>query len=270
MADSSLTQADKLRALGIRSPDQSIGLDLQLFEDIKEWFKENEDGFSSFEDTANNEGSYSELEQYLVDNNILDAENADQFITKIQNKYSDYKAFTDDLTNYESFDEFINTFNPGSGLTGDTKDSEGNNNQGIRFHSEDGVSRAGVPVPKGTVEIYGPRVEFSQSDPPIDNPEASLSVSNFSVSEQIVNPNEPVTYSASVSNGSGYATTFSIKLYEGDAVAASKSVEFGPTETKTVEFQRIYQTIQTFEASIMDSGTISIAIAPSGISRIVP
>jgi hypothetical protein len=268
MAESSLTQADKLRALGIRSPDQSIELDLQLFEDIKEWFKENEDGFSSFEDEAKNQGDYSSLEQYLVDNNILSSENADQFITKIQNKYDDYTAFTNDLSNYESFDEFINSFNPGSGLTGDTKDSEGDPNQGIRFHSEDGVSRAGVPVPKGTVEIYGPRVEFSQSAPAIDNPEAALSVSNFTVSNTIPQKYEVVTYSADLTNDSGYSTSFSIKLYEDDEVAASKNVEFGVGETKTVEFTQQYTVLRSFDASIMDSSTTTVTVAPAGIVRI--
>ena len=266
---SSLTQEDKLRALGLKSPDQSIELDLELFEDIKDWYEENKDGFSSFEDDANNESSFADLKQKLIDDGVLSQEQADQLFTKIENKYEgDYTAFTDDLSNYESFDEFINSFNPGSGLTGDTKDDSGDPNQGIRFHSEDGVSRAGVAVPKGTVEIYGPRVEFSQSAPAIDNPEAAISVSNFTVSNQIPVKFEIVTYSADLTNESGYSTSFSIKLYHDDAIRSSKTVEFGVNETKTVEFTEQYNTLRSFDASIMDSGTITVSVIPAGLQII--
>ena len=34
---------------------------------------------------------------------------------------------------------------------------------GIRIHEEDGVSKDGVEVPAGTVEVYGLKVEFSHT-----------------------------------------------------------------------------------------------------------
>ena len=265
MADSALTQNDKLRALGLRSADQSLELDLELFEEIKEWYNENKDGFSDFVDDANAESSFADLKQKLIDNGVLNQEQADQLFTKIENKYDSYTAFTDDLSTYESFEEFINSFNPGSGLTGGTKDDTGKINQGIRFHEENGVSQAGVPVPAGTVEIYGPRVEFSQSAPAIESPEAALSVSNFTVSNTLPLKYENITYSADLTNESGYGTSFSIKLYHDDAVQSSKTVEFGPSETKTVEFTEKYTTLRSFEASIMDSSTTTVSVIPKGL-----
>ena len=268
MADSGLTQEDKLRALGLRSPDQSLGFDLDKLEDIKEEYEENRGGWDDFVDDANNESSFADLKQKIVNEGILNQDRADKLFTKIENRYGDYSSFLNDLSNYDTFDEFLFSFNTGSGVTGGTKDGNGDPNQGIRFHAENGVSFAGVPVPKGTVEIYGPRVEFSQSAPAIDNPQAAVSVSNFTVSETVPVKGEEVVYSADITNDSGYGTSFSIKLFHDGAVESSKSVSFGPGETKTVEFRERYQNLGAFDASIMDSSTTVVAVAPDGIARI--
>ena len=262
MGESSLTQEDKLRALGIRQPNQSIDLDAELFDEIAEAYEE---AFNDFLDDVDGLDSFEEFEDFLVDEDILSAEDAEQLRTRLESRFEEFGEFEDDLNTYESFDEWFNDFNAGETLTGGTKDEDGTVNQGIKFHEQDGVSRAGVPVPAGTVEVYGPRVEFSQTDPAIEDPDASLLTQNLTVSNTTPTRFETVTYSADITNTSGYSTSFSIRLYEDDSRVASKSVSFRVNETKTVEFERSYEEYDSFDVRINDSDEETVVVIHPGI-----
>lgn len=255
---SSLTQVEKLRALGLKSPDASNNPYEGLFDQI-----EGAKSFSEFNTDVQGQSSFGEFETYLTDTIGMSSSDASRFRTRMEQKYADFPTFQSELSGFSSYEGWRGSFSWGTTIAGDTTDGEGVTS-GVRVHGEDGISYDNIRVPKGTVEVFGPRVEFSQTDPPIDA-STDFTASNLTVSNTTPTRYETIVISADITNNSGYATTFTAKLLEDSSVVKSETISFGVNETKTVEFQRRYTELVSVEVAINDTATETVVVIPEGL-----
>lgn len=256
---SELTQVEKLRALGLKSPDASDNPYEELFDEIEAVKSE----FSNFRDDVQSLSSFGEFETYLTDTIGLSSEQASRFRSRMEQKYADFATFQSDLDGFDSYEGWRGSFSWGTTLAGDTTDGEGATS-GVRIHGEDGISYANVSVPKGTVEVFGPRIELSQTDPPIDA-STDFSVTNLTVSDTLPTVYETVQVSADITNNSGYGTSFTAKLLEDSSVTKSKTLSFDPSETKTVTFDLRKTESVSVDVAINDSATETVTWVPAGL-----
>lgn len=267
MVDSNLTQDDKLRALGIRSPEAGSDISQDLFETIQEAF----DSLDEFEDEIDNFTSFDEFENYLVNQGILDAEDAERLRQRIEARFGDYQSLLDEIDSADTFNEWISQYNPGGGVTGGS-------NQGVRFHEQAGVSRNGIQVPAGTVEVYGARVEFSETDPSA-NPEISFTTSNISASSTTIGVQttqtfdifpEEVVISADVTNTSGGEAEITSRLYEDDEEVETTTSTFADGETVEVSFAVRPSGLGQHDFRINQSDSVTITVDPSNSPVPIP
>jgi len=258
---SSLTQVEKLRALGLKSADSSNNPYEGLFTQI-----ENAKSYSEFtDDVQNTLSSWSEFETYLQDTIGRTATEAARFRNRMEQKYASFSDFQSALGTFSSFAGWRGSFSWGTTIAGDTTDGE-DVTSGVRVHGEDGLSYDNIPVGKGTVEIFGPRVEFSKTDAPIDA-STDFAVTNLTVSNTTPQPFETIQISADVTNNSGYGTSFTAQLIEDDSVVNTQTISMDPSETRTVTFDRGYSELVSVEVQINDSGTETVVVVPSNIFR---
>lgn len=265
---SGLTQDDRLRALGLKQESSQADPGRGNFERLK-------DSTTSFEefrgDVQNALSTFDELENYLLDlvddeeEALFDAEQAERFRMDLETKYDGFDALQGDLDEHTSYDEWESSFRFGTTIGGDTMDGDGEQNSGIRFHGEDGISYAGIPVPAGTAEIFAPRIELSQTEPTIEDPDAVFEVTNFEVSNTTPTPYETVEYSAQIENQSGYSTSFTARLMENDERVESKTLDFQVGETRTVTFTRRYEDYDSYEVRINDSVEETVVVIHPGL-----
>lgn len=261
---SGLTQEDKLRALGIKqasSQENPLSGSFEQLRNAVEW-----DTFK--DDVLNDLTGFDEFEDYLVDEAEFEEEGAETLRDRIEAKYESWDDLQDDVDDADSYGEWEGEFRFGTSLTGDTLNEDGENNAGIRIHGEGGVSQAGVTVPAGTVEIYGPRIEFSQTDSTIDDPSTAFNVSNLQVSDTVPTLYETITISAQIENESGYSTSFTAKLTEDGDKVDSKTLSFDVDETRTVEFERTYMEYKSVDVKINDAGPETVSVVQSGIANL--
>jgi len=256
---SSLTQVEKLRALGLKSPDASNNPYTGLFDEI-----EGQKSFSEFNTDVQGQSSFGEFETYLTDTIGMSADDASRFRTRMEQKYADFSTFQSELSGFSSFEGWRGSFSWGTTLAGDTTDGQ-DITSGVRIHGEDGLSYAGVEVGKGTVEFFAPRIEFSQTDAPIDASTDFL-VANLSVSNTTPTVYETVQISADITNNSGYGTSFTAKLLEDSSVIKSKTLSFDPSETKTVTFDLRKTNNVSVDVQINDSSTETVVWIPAGLA----
>lgn len=255
---SSLSQVEKLRALGLKSPDASNNPYENLFDQI-----EAEKDYSTFRNDVQGQSSFGEFETYLTDTIGMSSSDASRFRTRMEQKYTDFADFQSTLDDFSGYPGWRGSFSWGTTIAGDTTDGDGPTS-GVRVHGEDGISYDNVRVGKGTVEIFGPRVEFSQTDPPIDAT-TDFSATNLSVSDTTPYAYETITISADITNNSGYGTSFTAKLLEDGSVVKSKTLDFGPSETLNVEFTRRYTDYVSVEVAINDTASETVTVIPEGL-----
>jgi hypothetical protein len=255
---SSLTQKEKLRALGVKAPTVQNNPYLSTFDAIRE-----EKDYSTFTSDVNGQASFAEFETYLTDTIGVGSETASRFRQRMEQKYETFGDFGTALSGFSSYDEWINSFSWGTTIAGDETDGE-QISAGIRIHGEDGLSYDGVGVPKGTLEVFGPRVELSQTPPPIDA-SSSFSTANLQVSETLPSPYETITISADITNDSGYGLDHTAKLTEDGQVVKSKTVSFAAGETKTVEFTRRYTDYVSVDVKVNEAGPTTVTVIPQGL-----
>jgi len=255
---SSLTQVEKLRALGLKSPDSSNNPYESLFDQI-----EAAKDYSTFSSDVNSQSSFSEFETYLTDTIGMSADDASRFRARIEQKYASFSDLQSAFSSSSSYEEWRGTFSWGTTIAGDTTDGDGPTS-GIRVHGEDGLSYNNEQVGKGTVEIFGPRVEFSETSAPIDA-STDFTVANLTVSNTTPTRYETIQISADITNNSGYGTTFTAKLLEDSSVVQSQTVELDPSETQEVTFDRTYTELVSVEVQINNSATETVVVIPSGL-----
>lgn len=260
---SSLTAKEKLRALGVKAPSVQNNPYLNSFESI-----ESSKTFSQFETDVSGQSSFSEFETYLEDTIGLSADDAAQFRKKMEQKYPSFSDFQSSLSGFSSFDEWINSFSWGTTLGGDTISGGGQGGgvsaAGIRIHGEDGVSKAGVNVPKGTLEIFSPRIELSSADAPIDAT-ASFASGNLTISDTLPTTFETITISADITNNSGYSLDHTTKLtFDGNVVDTSTD-NYGPSETKTISFTYTFEELRSVDVKVDGAGPTTVSVVPEGL-----
>jgi hypothetical protein len=256
---SSLTQTEKLRALGLKRPDSSTNPYSALFDEIA-----SQKDYSTFSSDVNGQASFSEFETYLTDTIGMSSADAARFRSRMEQKYASFSDFQSALSGFSSYEEWKGSFSWGTTIGGDTTDGD-KVTSGVRIHGEDGVSYDDVAVGKGTVEVFGPRIEFSQTDAAIDA-STDFAVTNLTVSDTTPQKGETINISADITNNSGYGTDFTAKLLEDSSVKKTKTVSFDPSETKTVSFSRTYSELVSVEVQINDSGTQTVSVEPEGIA----
>jgi len=256
---SNLTQVEKLRALGLKSPDSSNNPYEALFDQI-----EDAKDYTSFRSDVQGQASFGEFETYLVEEVGMSSTDASRFRSRMEQKYSSFGDFGTALDEFDGFPGWRGSFSWGTTIAGDTTDGE-DPTSGIRVHGEDGISYDNEPVGKGTVEIFGPRIEFSQTDAPIDA-STDFEVTNLSVSDTTPYTYQTIQISADVTNNSGYGTTFTAKLLEDSSVVKGKTVQIDPGETLTVEFDRTYTDYVSVEVAVNSSAAETVTVIPIGLT----
>lgn len=255
---SNLSQVEKLRALGLKSPDASNNPYESLFDQI-----EAAKDYSTFRNDVQGQSSFGEFETYLTDTIGMSSSDASRFRSRMEQKYSSFSDFQSALDNFSGFPGWRGSFSWGTTIAGDTTDGDGPTS-GVRVHGEDGISYDNEPVGKGTVEIFGPRIEFSRTSAPIDAT-TDFSATNLTVSDTTPYAYETITISADITNSSGYGTTFTAKLLEDGSVVKSKTLEFDPSETINVEFTRRYTDYVSVEVAINDTASETVTVIPEGL-----
>jgi len=255
---SSLTQKEKLRALGISSATTQNNPYQDVFEQI-----EAAKTYSQFTTDVNGQSSYSEFESYLTGTIGVASDRATQFRKRMEQKYTSFSDFQNTISGFSSYDEWKASFSWGTTIGGDETDGT-NITSGIRVHAEDGVSYDGVNVPKGTTEIFGPRVEFSETPPPIDAT-ASFSTANLTIDDTQPTPGQQIQIQADVTNNSSYSLDHTAKLQEDGTVVETTTVEIAASGTETVTFLRSYDEIESIDVKVNEAGPTTVNVAPASL-----
>lgn len=256
MAD--LSADEKLVALGLKTPSSQTNPYRDLFQQIRDAVS-----YSTFVTDVNGLADFPAFESYLQTTIGMTAAEASRFRTLVEQKYGTMTAFQTALGEASSYDEWEADFKFGETF-GMTPSDEDPTNAGIRVHSEPGVSFDGVGVPKGTVEVYGPRVEFSQTQA-YDLTVPDFSYTNITVSNTEPWVNEIVDISVDVTNNNGYSMSPIIRLLEDGEVVDSTQLSFGGNETIPVTFQRSWSELVSVDLRVEASPSVTVNVTPRGI-----
>lgn len=257
---SSLTPKEKLKALGVSAPAVQNNPYLSVFGAIEDY------GFSQFVTDVNNQSSFSEFETYLQDTIGLSAGDAEQFRKRMEQKYASFSDFQNALFGFSDEDEWINSFSWGATIAGDTTTSDGESlSGGIRVHAESGVSYDGVSVEAGTLELFGPRIETSQTGA-ASTKDSSFTTTNLTVSNTTPTTFETITIGADVTNNNSYDDDATAKLIEDGAVVDSKTFRVGGGSTRSISFDRRYTELVSVEVKINEAGPETVVVIPDGLA----
>ena len=256
---SSLSQKEKLQALGVKAASVQNNPYLSEFEAIENY------GFSQFQTDVNGQADYSEFESYLQSSIGLSSTKAVKVRSRMEQKYDDFPDFQTTLGGFSDIDEWINSFSWGTTLTGGTTGPDGQElSGGIRVHGEAGVSYDGVNVEAGTVEIFGPRIETSNTGA-ASAKTSSFTTTNLTISDQTPDTYEDITISADVQNDNSYSDTATVKLTEDGEVVQSKAVDLAGGAFKTVTFTRTYTDLVSVEVKVNEAGPQTVTVVPPGL-----
>lgn len=253
---SNLTGDEKLRALGLKAASSQNNPYQSIFDKIR-----NAKDYSTFSSDVNGLADFSGFESYLTNTIGLSSSEASRFRQAMESKYADFSAFQTALSGFSDYDGWINSLRFGTTLAGDETDGTGLTS-GVRIHGEAGLSYDNVSVPKGTVEIFGPRIEFSETGSPVDA-STSFSFGSLSVSDTSPFLGQEVTISTTVTNNSGFNTQKTVKLTENGQVVDSKTITLDDLDSQTVEFKRTYNSYTTIDVEIGSAGPTTINVQPA-------
>lgn len=231
----------------------------QLSETVGDW--------GSFQDLVTDDvTSYAELNTELVDTYGWSQEDADAFISRLENEFNSFSDFQTSVDGFESYEDLQSLFDSASTFAGDAETETGQPAAGIRIHESSGTSYAGVSLPAGTTEVFGTRIEFSQQEPVRGTREAvtygSISTDD---ADNVANVFASITFSVDVTNPNNFSTTASIPLTEDGDVVKSKEVRFNASETKTVSFTVTKQDYICADYAIGKSDSVLACWVPSGL-----
>jgi len=258
--DDGLSNGDILKALGLKLPNTQANPLRDLWNDLSD-----STDHETFSNDVQGISSWSEFETYLQDNHGFSAGEASTFREQLESKYASFTDFRDALSTFDSYDEWENSLSWGETVAGESTDEDGRLVTGFRFHDEAGVTREGVQVPAGTVEIFGEEVHFSNTSPPVEeeSSESLFSWANESHSPNVPNPHEPVTISADVTNNGNYAEPLVAALkVEGSVVDESDVVKVEPGNSRTFSFTHRFDEVGFYDVQISGSATQTISVAP--------
>jgi hypothetical protein len=265
-----LKPKDKLNALGLKAPDSQENPLQSEFESLLNGIDTNlSGGWLDFQNDVSNQSSFGEFETYLTDTLGLSSSDASTLRQKYQSKFGTFSDFQNAVSSYSSFEEFENSFTWGDTISGETTEDGQNNNAGIRFHSEAGITKEGVSVPAGTVEIFGPEVHFSQTGATADeDPDKSslFSYSNMDVSDSSVLLGDTPTVSVDLTNNGSYQENFlPVLLVDGEVQQEGDLIKIGAGNTRELSFEFKTPDTGDFEVQINKSPTRTITVNYAGL-----
>jgi hypothetical protein len=274
-----LSEDKKLVWLGFKNPQQDEN---QATSEIQN-LKDNVGNYSTFQADLNaydldgdgddeNISSFTEFKTYLEDNGFQSLE-ADAFIDKIKNnfedsggdgsKYDDFEGYVQN--NSSSYEELQTQFNTGTGLTGDQETDDGDSAAGIQIHDQESVSKSGVNLPPATVEIYGNRIEFSQTGSVVTD-EAIMSYSNLQIDDQTPNKYQTIYISADVENiGAVGGDAYPQLKIDGQVVTANGPIYLGGGASTTVEFTWSFSELTSADVTIANLPPKTVSVVPEGL-----
>lgn len=278
MADG-LPPNKKLVWLGFKNPQQDVnqaGTDIQKLKDnVGDWstFQGHLDAYDLDGDGTDEDiSSYANFQTYLEDNGFTTLE-AQAFIDKIKNTWSDENADGSSYDEFESwventgtsYEEFQSQFSTTAGMTGEEETSEGEKVTGIIFHDEAGVSKDGVNLPPGTTEIFGNRVEFSKTEN-IETGEPLMSYSNLNIDNQTPSKYERITITADLSNiGDVSGDAYPQLKVDGEVVKAQGPIFLLNGESTTVSFTHYFTELVSVDVTIADLEPLTVSVIPEGL-----
>jgi hypothetical protein len=246
---------EKLVWLGIKTNAAKVN-DLaadtsQLQETVGDW--------AAFQDLVRNQtNSYSALKSELVNTHGWSSDDADAFIARLKNEFSDYNDVQSSVGGYDSYAELQSQFDSASTFSGDSETESGQPAAGIRIHESAGVSYSGVDVPAGTTEVFGSRIEFSSQDP-VRGTQDPVTYANLSTddADNVVNVGESITFSADVTNPNGFQVEAEVPLLEDGSVLSASTITLSANGTRTVSFTVTKQEYVCYDYGIGDTGTVT-------------
>jgi len=242
----SIEPEKKLVWLGLKARSQ----DRSVVADEVRILKENTSGWSEYETAVSNAADYSEHESWLTSNGGFTSSEASGFTEKIKGAYSDwasYQSFVVDTA--ESYNALLNGFGIAPGFLSGQNTKSGAPLAGIRFHEQDGATVEGVPVPAGTVEIFGREVHLSQTDQQ-QTAEASFSYSNLRIDPQLPSYQEFVDVLVDVTNNGGAEGVAHPQLLINGAVYSEQNVSVQPGNTATAVFSWYTDKVGSFNLEV--------------------
>lgn len=266
MAD--LSDEEKLVWLGLKQPKQEVTIikgDLNKLQDALT--------FEQFQSDLDDVADFSELNTYLQNEANFSSDEADSFIEKIQQNFSDedssgsvYDEFKDYTQNTATtWETFKNNFGNQATFSGEVETESGEPAAGIRVHDQNGVSYDGVVVPAGTVEVFGTRVEFSQQDTPFTG-EALISYSNLQVSNTIPEKFETITISADIDNiGDVFGDAYPQLKIDGEVVSTAGPITIPNGGSDSIEFTWTFTELQSVEMTIGALEPETVSVIPTGL-----
>jgi hypothetical protein len=248
--------------LGVKEPQTNLS---EIKSDI-ERLKDSVGTWSDFQNLVSNSADYSEFEQNLL-NEGFPSDKVGAFIDKIQDQYSSYTAFQDDVVNVlTSYIEFQSRFGNQHGLTGSRRTADGEPVAGLRVHDESGVSYSGINVPAGTTEIYGRRIEFSQQDAGVNYADLTYSNQSTDDSDNVVTIYQDITISADASNPNSFGMNATIPLKADGSVIAQETIRLEANVTRSVSFTLSRSNYVCEDLAIGTLSPITVCWVPSGLN----
>lgn len=144
--------------------------------------------FDEYQSFVDNRADLADHEETLVDEyEDWPQADAETFTTKIDNAFDTWGAY-DNFINVQAstYGSMKEGFPSEVTFGGIETTGDGEVAVGIRLHDEAGVSKKGLSLPPGTIELFGQRLEVSQMGPP------SVTERDLAFGEVQVNPAEPV------------------------------------------------------------------------------
>lgn len=255
---SHFTAEEKLVALGLRSPGTQTNPYRGLFDQLA-----SATPYATFRTSVAGLGTFDAFETSLTDDLDFSAEDATRFRVLMEQTYETMAAFQSALADVESYAAWEATFALGTTL-GTTPEDGAPTNAGVRVHAAPGVSFEGEPVERGTVEVFGPRIEFSETVAgAVTDP--AFTYTNLSVSDPTPVVGETVTISCDVTNQT--AATFSplVRLLEDGKVVDTIPTTVPGGGTVTVEFTRSWTDYVSVDLRVETSASVTVSVIPTGL-----
>ncbi|AGC34503.1 hypothetical protein HVTV-2_gp135 [Haloarcula virus HVTV-2] len=276
---SELTEEKKLIWLGLKRPQSDTSV---VHEELTK-LQNNVGDFSTFQNDldaydldgdGNDEdiSNYTQFKTYLTDNGFSSTE-ADTFINRIQNNFTDedssgstYDEFESYVENQAStFTELKNAFNSNTTIGTEQETDTGEQTAGIKFFENDGYTKDGVFAPAGSTEIFGNEIHLSQTGAPSAD-SADISYSNLAISNTTPVRYEEIDISADITNNGSRRGSVFAPLIEDGSVVSRKRVEIAAGATETVTFKRQYTEYESIEVTIKNLPTQTVVVIPEGLA----
>lgn len=259
---SRLTEGKKLKWLGAkRDGDDESEVQAEISR-----LKETVGEFDQYQVFVDGSASLSDHEQRLVDEHGWPGPDAELFSQEIDNAFDGWSAYDNYINNQvDSYSSMKNDFPSEVVFGGIETTSDGEVAVGVRMHDEAGISKKGVELPAGTIELFGYRLEISQLADP-DPKEEDIAYGSVQV-----NPSEPTTGEefdvfCDITNNDENGVLIYPQLVVNGVVEEQQEVELDAGETKEVRFSYTQPDTTRLDVQIDDQGPVEVRVLSGDLS----